>query len=83
MADIVQRLRDQGVDAFARHYSLGMFKLCAEAADEIDRLRDIARRTAELPYFKNERVKELVWDAKAALGDKRFELPPTIGKGKV
>ena len=37
--DIVERLRDQGKDAFAKHYSLGMFKLCAEAADEIDHLR--------------------------------------------
>lgn len=39
MNDIVERLRDQGKDAFMRHYSLGMFKLCTEAADEIDRLR--------------------------------------------
>lgn len=39
MDDIVTRLRDQGRDAFARHYSLGMFKLCADAADEIERLR--------------------------------------------
>lgn len=37
--DIVQRLREQGKDAFATHYSLGMFKLCVEAADEIERLR--------------------------------------------
>ena len=39
MSDIVERLRDQGRDAFARHYSLGMFKLCDEAAAEIERLR--------------------------------------------
>jgi hypothetical protein len=39
VSDIVQRLRDQGKDAFAKHYSLGMFKLCDEAADEIERLR--------------------------------------------
>jgi hypothetical protein len=38
MGDLVQRLRSQGRDAFAKHYSLGMFKLCAEAADEIERL---------------------------------------------
>lgn len=39
MDDIVKRLRDQGKDAFTRHYSLGMFKLCDEAAMEIERLR--------------------------------------------
>lgn len=39
MGDIVQRLRDQGKDAFAKHYSLGMFKLCDEAATEIEHLR--------------------------------------------
>lgn len=39
MSDIVTRLRDQGKDAFAKHYSLGMFKLCDEAASEIERLR--------------------------------------------
>lgn len=43
MSDIAQRLRDQGTDAFAKHYSLGMFKLCAEAADEIDLLREALR----------------------------------------
>ena len=37
--DLVARLRAQGTDAFAKHYSLGMFKLCTEAADEIERLR--------------------------------------------
>lgn len=37
--ELVNRLRDQGKDAFARQYSLGMFKLCDEAADEIERLR--------------------------------------------
>lgn len=40
MSDIVDRLRDQGKDAFARQYSLGMFKLCTEAADEIEQLRE-------------------------------------------
>lgn len=39
MTDIVERLRDQGKDAFSRHYSLGMFGLCTEAADEIEKLR--------------------------------------------
>ena len=36
MSDIVERLRDQGEDAFAKQYSLGMWKLCTEAADEIE-----------------------------------------------
>jgi hypothetical protein len=34
---------------------------------EIERLRDIARRVTDLPYFKNERVEALVRDAKDAL----------------
>jgi hypothetical protein len=47
--DIVKRLRDQGKDAFARQYSLGMFKLCDEAADEIERQREeVSRLTAAL-----------------------------------
>lgn len=40
MTDIVERLRDQGRDAFAKHYSLGTFKLCDEAAKEIEMLRE-------------------------------------------
>lgn len=39
MSDLVERLRREGADAFHKHYSLGMWKLCAEAADEIERLR--------------------------------------------
>jgi hypothetical protein len=39
MIELEQRLRDQGKDAFAKHYSLGMWKLCIEAADVIQRLR--------------------------------------------
>lgn len=39
--DIVERLRNEGKDAFTRKYSLGMFLLCTEAADEIERLRNI------------------------------------------
>jgi hypothetical protein len=37
--DLVATLRREGGDAFAKHYSLGMWKLCADAADEIDSLR--------------------------------------------
>ena len=32
---LTQRLRREGADAFQQKYSLGMFKLCAEAADRI------------------------------------------------
>lgn len=39
MTDIVQRLRQEGEDAMRKHLSLGMHKLCEEAADEIERLR--------------------------------------------
>jgi len=37
--DIVLRLRREGENAFRKHHSLGMHKLCSEAADEIARLR--------------------------------------------
>lgn len=45
MGDLVRRLRDQGKDAFAKHYSLGMFKLCTEAADRIEELEEAMRLT--------------------------------------
>lgn len=45
MSDIVDRLAAEGKDAFAKHYSLGMWKICAEAAEEIASLR---ARIAEL-----------------------------------
>lgn len=35
-AELVTRLRAEGADAFHKHYSLGMFKICAEAADMIE-----------------------------------------------
>lgn len=37
------------------------------AATEIERLRDVARRVVEIPYFKNARIEALVRDAKEAL----------------
>ncbi len=37
--DIVSRLRREGQDAFHEHYSLGMWRLCSDAADEIENLR--------------------------------------------
>jgi hypothetical protein len=37
--DIVERLQREGKDAFTKQYSLGMWKLCEEAANEILRLR--------------------------------------------
>ena len=45
--DVVERLRDQGKYAFARQYSLGMFKLCDEAASEIERLRNLCESLAD------------------------------------
>ena len=36
--DLKERLRAQGKDAFAKQYSLGMFKLCDEAAERIEAL---------------------------------------------
>lgn len=47
MTDIVKRLRDQGKDAFAKHYSLGMFQLCSDAVDEIERLRATCGQSME------------------------------------
>lgn len=38
-AGLVYRLRREGTDAMTKHYSLGMWQICAEAADEIERLR--------------------------------------------
>lgn len=70
MNDIAGRLRKK--QAFVRHgyaydATLGIDPDCIEAADEIERLRDIARRVAELPYFKNAKIEALVRDAKDAL----------------
>lgn len=45
--DIVERLRQEGEDAMRKHCSLEMWKLCAEAADEIERLRDFCRKVAQ------------------------------------
>jgi hypothetical protein len=39
MTDILERLRAEGEDAMRKHLSMGMWKLCAEAAAEIERLR--------------------------------------------
>jgi len=36
--DLKERLRAQGREAFSQHYSLGMFKLCDEAAERIEAL---------------------------------------------
>jgi hypothetical protein len=41
MGDLVERLRHEGVDAFQQKYSLGMFKLCGEAADRIEALEKL------------------------------------------
>ena len=48
MGDLVERLRHEGVDAFQQKYSLGMFKLCGEAADRIEALEAVLAQIAEL-----------------------------------
>lgn len=40
---LVEILRSQGEDAFAKHYSLGMWSICVQAADEIERLAGLLR----------------------------------------
>lgn len=35
---LTEILRNQGEDALSKHYSLGMWSICVQAADEIDRL---------------------------------------------
>jgi hypothetical protein len=47
MSDIVERLEVEGSDAFRKHYSLGMWELCAEAAREIKSLRLAAKEALE------------------------------------
>ena len=48
MSDLVERLRAQGKDAFAKHYSLGMFKLCDEAADRIEALEEALHKIDDI-----------------------------------
>lgn len=38
---LIERLRAEGEDAMRKHLSLGMWKLCAEAANEIERLTNV------------------------------------------
>lgn len=62
--DIVERLRDQGKDAFAKQYSLGMFKLCDEAAVEIDRLRKALETIRDRLWRDDEPYDERIGDLK-------------------
>lgn len=48
MNDICDRLRQEGADALRQHYSLGMWKLCQEAADEIHYWRSLVERAAPI-----------------------------------
>lgn len=87
MSDIVKRLRDQGNDAFAKHYSLGMFKLCTEAAEQIEWLQDqlleaerllkpLARVANSGDHFGHDDEKSICsW---RILGERRYG--PTIGE---
>jgi hypothetical protein len=43
MSDLIERLRTEGKDAFHQKYSLGMFKLCDEAATRIEMLEALLR----------------------------------------
>lgn len=47
-AELVARLRREGESAFHKKYSLGMWKLCADAADEIERLNGLVARAEAL-----------------------------------
>lgn len=39
------------------------------------RVIDVLQRVVDLPYFKNERVEKLVWDARQLLKDHDANLP--------
>lgn len=41
VSNLIERLRGEGADAMRKHLSLGMWALCSEAADEIERLQKI------------------------------------------
>jgi hypothetical protein len=47
---LLSRLRVEGADRLRKHYSLGMWELCSEAADEIDRLEKIEKAAKALRY---------------------------------
>ena len=49
VSELVKRLRAEGKNAFHQKYSLGMFKLCDEAADRIVAL-ETALRTYEITF---------------------------------
>ena len=46
VSELVKRLRAEGKNAFHQKYSLGMFKLCAEAAARIEALEAALRSIA-------------------------------------
>ena len=50
--ELVKVLRAQGQDAFSKHYSLGMWSICVQAADEIDRLCGLLRANGIDPGFE-------------------------------
>jgi hypothetical protein len=58
-AELIARLRREGEYAFAKHYSLGMWKLCAEAADALAALQ------ADRDYYQR-MAAEVSWDYGAA-----------------
>jgi hypothetical protein len=66
MTDIVERLRREGESAQSKHLSMGMWRLCAEAADEIERLRAAQR---PLVAFARWAIQEGSWEGGALEGD--------------
>lgn len=61
--DIVEHLRSYGCEDFCGYLSLGMAKLCADAADEIERLRAAlaAERSREATEEEVERAAREIW----------------------
>lgn len=79
MSEIVDRLRLQGENAMRQHLSLGMHKLCTEAADEIERLYALVDETArdrenyngahQRAFLEVERLREVLKPFAEAAGD--------------
>jgi hypothetical protein len=57
--NLVERLRHEGADAFQKQYSLGMWRLCAEAADEIERLTKELEDEEKVTYLLMDMLKKI------------------------
>jgi len=67
--DIVPKLRREGKDAFHKHYSLGMHKICSDAVDEIDRLRELSSEGDARLYHERTINKDLYEALKRLVAD--------------